>query len=141
MIDKQTGEIKFPGWDISLSPAVTREVFLKSPLAQGAKVTVNNEPYCSWRLVPTNGEDQKWWHTIVYFKGEKLYQINLAASDDESGSGWEDWSEEFERHKKDYYTALVERFLGFSRQQDFSWGSVEAVYDEKTGGSYIMIKY
>ena len=143
MINKKTGEIKFPGWEVSLSPSLTRERFLKSTLAEDAKVKVKNELYCSWNLIPTKWEDYKWWNIMVFFKDERLYQVNLAASDHEIGARWEDWSEELELRKKDYYTALLGRLLGFSgvEHHGLSWGSVKAVYDEKTGGSYIIVKY
>jgi hypothetical protein len=141
MINKETGQINFPGWNVSLSPSLTRERFLKSSLAKGAKVRVKNEPYCSWSLVPTKWEDDKWWHTTVFFKGKKLYQVNLAVSDNERGSQWKDWSEQLELRKKDYYMALIDRLLGFSAHHSFPWGSIEAVYEEKTGSSHIIIKY
>lgn len=143
MIDKETGDIQFPDWEISLSSSLTRERSLKSPLASDAKVSVKNEPYCSWRLVPTNWKDNQWWHITVFFKGETLYQVNLGASKNELGSEWKDWSEETEISKRDYYVDLLGRLLGVSMAKhfDFSWGSIEAIYDEKTGGSHIMIKY
>jgi len=143
MINKKTGEIRFPGWDVSLGPSFTRQRLLNSPLSEGAKVRVQNEPYCSWSLIPIRWEDNKWWHTTVFFKGETLYQVNLGVSENELGSEWKDWSEETEMNKRDYYVDLLGRLFGFSgvKHLELSWGNIEAVYDEKTGGSYIIIKY
>ena len=143
MINKETGEIKFPGWKESLSRYVTREWFLKSSLVEGAKVQVKNEPYCSWNLVPTKWDDNKWWIVIVYFEGERLYQIIIAASDSEIGPRWEDWSEESERRMKNYYSTVLGHLLGFSgiKPHEFSWGIAEANYDERSGGSYILVRY
>lgn len=143
MINKETGEIWFPDWDVKISPSLTREAFLKSTLSKTAKVKVKNEPYCSWKLAPTKWQDRKWWNIIVFFKEEKLYQVNLAASETESGSPWEDWSEESEIGKKNYYIEFLGELLGFSgvEHRGFSWGTVKAIYDQKTGGSYIIVKF
>jgi hypothetical protein len=143
MINKETGEIKFPNWDISLSREITREWFLKSSLALGATVQVKNEPFCSWKLIPTKWDDNKWWTVIVYFEGERLFQVILAASDSETDSGWESWSEESEKHLKNYYALVLAQLLGFSgnKPHKFSWGVAEAGYDERSGSSFIAIRY
>jgi hypothetical protein len=143
MINKETGEIKFPNWDVSLSREITREWFLKSSLAKGATIQVKNEPYCSWKLTSTKGEDNKWWTVIVYFEGERLFQVILAASNGETDSGWEHWSEESERHLKNYYTRVLGQLLGSSgiKPHKFRWGSAEAGYDERSGSSFIAIRY
>ena len=143
MIDKETGDVKFPGWERPLSRYLTREVFLNSSLAQGASVQVENGEYCSWRLSPTKWENDKWWITVVYFKGELLYQLMLAASEAEVSSGRESWSEEREMSMKSYYESVLEKLFGFSgvHPYKFHWGLIETVYDERSLGSYIIIKY
>jgi len=143
MINKETGEIKFPNWDVSLSRYMTRESFLKSSLAQGATIEVRNEPYCSWKLIPRKWDDNKWWIVIVYFEGERLFQVILAASDSETSSGWENWSEESEKQLKNCYALVLGQLLGVSgaKPYKFSWGTVEAVYDERSGSSFIVIRY
>jgi hypothetical protein len=66
MIDKASGEIRFPDWDISLSPDLSRAEFLLSSLAKDAKIDVSNEPNCSWRIKPSLWKD-KLWTVIVSF--------------------------------------------------------------------------
>ena len=139
MIDKKTGAIHFPEWSESLSPATSRDEFLRSTLIQDANIQVQNEPYFSWRLKPTKWEDGKWWVVVVYFEGEKLIQVRLAACEYETDPGWEEWSEESEIHLNKYHMGLVQRLLGLSDR--FPWGNVETSYDEKSGGSFIIITY
>ena len=143
MIDKKTGDVSFPGWEESLSRHVTREAFLNSSLAKRASIEVENGQYCSWRLPPTKWEDGKWWVTVIYFEGERLYQLILAASETEASRGWEDWSEERERDLKIHYATILKKTIGFSGvgPDKFPWGMVETVYDERSAGSYIIIKY
>ncbi len=139
MIDKKTGAIHFPEWSESLSPVTSREKFLRSTLVQNANIQVQNELYCSWWLKPTKWEDGKWWVVVVYFEGEKLIQVRLAASDHEMGRRWDEWSEESEKRLNEYHMELVQRLLGLSYR--FPWGNVETSYDEKSGGSFIIITY
>jgi len=72
---------------------------------------------------------------VVYFNGEKLYQVVLAASDNEKNPRWEDWSEEHERQMKMYYSTLLSQLFGVvgARFHKFSWGKASAIYDEKSG--------
>lgn len=138
MIDQETGEIRFPNWTQSLSHATTREQFLRSSLAQGANLQVKNEPYCSWQLKPTEWND-KWWTVVLYFEDEKLYQILLTASEHEIGQGWQSWSEEMEKSRKEYYSVVLEQLLGTMRR--FPWGSIETSYDGKSGSSCMIVHY
>ena len=142
MIDKETGAVKFLNWEIPLSRHVTRKAFLNSALTKDASIQIENGEYSSWRLPPTKW-DEKWWTAVIYFEGEQLYQLVLAASESEASPGWENWSEERERNMKGYYATVLERLFGFSRvgPYKFPWGMVEIVYDERSAGSYIIIKY
>jgi hypothetical protein len=143
MINKKTGEVKFPTWVEGLSRSTTRSQFLESSLARKANVQVVNEPYCSWKIKPTKWDDNKWWTVVVYFKGERLYQVLLAASNNETGDEWKDWTEQSERDMKNYYSSILVRYLGFwqTRFQKLSWGKAKAVYDEKSGDSHILVIY
>jgi hypothetical protein len=142
MLDKETGAVKFPSWEILLSSDVTREAFLNSSLAKSASLQVENGEYCSWRLSPTKWDD-KWWTTVVYFEGERLYQLILAASETQVNPGWEGWSEELERDMQIYYSTVLEKLTGVLgvKLYEFPWGTVETIYDERSAGSYIIIKY
>ncbi len=112
---------------------------MQSSLAGDATILVRNEPYCSWRLKPVQGQDGKWWTMVAYFEDEKLSRVLLTFSDRETDQGWENWSEEVELGKKELYSTVLTKWLGDDRQ--FSWGEVDTTYDEKSGSSSIMIHY
>jgi hypothetical protein len=139
MIEKASGEVKFSGWDISLSPALSRAEFLSSSLAKDAKIDVSNEPYCSWRIKPSLWND-KWWTVVVYFFDQKIQMLTLSAWKDENEPCWENWSEKEEMNRKKYHSRVLFRLLGIPPYR-FSWGKVVSIYDEKSASSSIVISY
>lgn len=139
MIDKNTGEIKFPHWERGLSSRVTREEFLKSPLVQGAKIQVKNGPHCAWKI-PAVQWNEKWWTIIAWFNNQCLESVTLAACDTPDGSDCKGLSEQRALKLRVLHDAILYKTIG-GPPYDFVWGKVESSYDAKSGGSYIVITY
>jgi hypothetical protein len=139
MIDKKNGNVKFPTWDVALSPKMTREEFLASPLAKNSKIGISNEPHCSWRIPPSFWKD-RWWSVMVYFLDQKICMITLSAWENQDGPRWEDWSKEEQLRLKEFHSKTLRGLFGFFPYR-FSWGKVESIYDEKSASSSIVISY
>jgi hypothetical protein len=137
MIEKTTGTISFPTWTASVSPTLTRAGFLESPISCGAKISLKNDPWCSWDVLPVEW-DGKIWHVTLYFNGESLAMIHIGAGSPEFGSSWGDWSEEKEMARKSYHERVLARELDVV-PGDFPWGTVASVYDSKSGSSVIIV--
>ncbi len=119
-----------------ISPQLTHSEFLSSVEGSISKVNVKNEPYCSYRF--EDNEDSL--VMIAYFKGEKLESIHISLLNPEFGTNWSDWSEEKQLNLKQANDSwLMKNDLTPDKQ--YSWGSVNSAYDQKSGSSHIVIKY
>ena len=139
MIDKTTGTIRAPKWDELLSAETTRSDFLASSLAEGAKVHVENEPWCSWNLKAVEIDDQKWLFT-VFFHGQRITTVDIMACSPEFGTSWNDWSEEKEIARKACHDDILKKLLG-DPPYEYDWGTVFSGYDAKGGFSSIAVGY
>jgi hypothetical protein len=139
MLDAETGRLAFRSPGASIGPELTRTEFLASPLAEGARTIVANEPYHSWQL---RGEYASGLSFLValYFRGEELAMISLADADPTFGAGdWSQWSEEKEQARKQSHDRWLNAHLG--ERRDFPWGKVFSEYDSKSGASTIGVCY
>jgi len=141
MIERTTGQIQFPSDGIRIAPSLSREHFLASPLAAQCRELVRNELYCSFAL-PTVQFDGRSFAWSLWFRGSVLQSVSIACSAPEFGSSWSDWSEERELALKRLHDSLLESAFGADwQQQRFTWGSVYSVFDPKSGGSSIGVRY
>jgi hypothetical protein len=131
----KTGELLLPSGTI-LSPRLTRSVFLSSVEGMQAKVSVKNEPWCSFRF--EDHEDSL--GIVVFFKGENLESIHFSLSDPKFGNGWEDWSEARELERKQANNQWLKK-NDLIPGKRYSWGSVWSDYDPKSGSSMIVVRY
>ncbi|HWH67939.1 MAG TPA: hypothetical protein VNT26_01030 [Candidatus Sulfotelmatobacter sp.] len=141
MIEPITGEIQLPSDGIRVGPALSREHFLASPLANQSRELVRNEPYISFTLsaVAFAGHSFAW---SLYFRGSVLHRVSIECADAEFGASWSDWSEEREMARKRFHDSLLESALGQNwRRRTFSWGKVDSDYDAKSGFSSIGVTY
>lgn len=75
-----------------------------------------------------------------YFDNDILRMLDFIISDNFIVAGsWDDWSENNELQKRDYYNDWLTREIGYNRQ--FNWGTVESFYDNKGGFSSMALKY
>jgi len=139
MIDKTNGTTTVPGMQGQISSELTRAAFLSSPIAEKAVVCVKNEPWCSWSLSPTvTGETT--WYAHLYFHGERLNRVDLAIGATNESQSWDDWTKENEMARKMVHDALLSENLG-TPPYDYTWGKVFSVFDERRGGSCIIVDY
>jgi hypothetical protein len=139
MIDQTTGTVAIPGGSESISPGLTRSAFLSSPLAASASICVENEPWCSWDLPPVVADEKK-WYVRLYFHADRLTRIGLTVADPNESQSWSEWSKEKELDRKARHDALLSRELK-TPPYDFAWGKVLSVFDERSGGSSIIVDY
>ena len=130
-----TGELNLPSGTI-LSPQLTRSMFLISVEGTLAIVSVENEPWCSFRF--EDSEDQL--GIIVFFKGEKLESVQFASIDPKFSASWNDWSEEKEEERKKRNNQWLMR-NDLIPGKEYLWGSVWSNFDGKSGSSEIVLRY
>ena len=141
MIERTTGQIRFPSDGIRVGPSLRREHFLASPLAVQSVEVVANEPYCSFALprVQFDGHSFAW---SLWFRGPILQRVSIECADAEFGSSWADWSLERELARKRFHDSLLQSALGEDwSSQRFVWGAVDSLYDPKAGFSSIGVTY
>jgi hypothetical protein len=138
-LDLRSGVLTTDG-GATIGPDLTRTAFLAGPLARGAETLVANEPWHSWRL--RTAVDRRAFHAGLSFEGERLDMVILALDDPAFGTSWADWTREREEARKaahEAWLASIDPSIGDGREE--SWGFVSSVYDEKSGGSEIVIRY
>jgi hypothetical protein len=139
MLDAETGRLAFRSPGATLGPELTRTEFLASPLAEGARTIVANEPHHSWQL---RGEYVSGLTFLVAldFRGEELAMISLADANKAFGAGdWSQWTEEKELARKQSHDRWLDAQLG--ERRNFPWGKVFSEYDARSGASTIGICY
>jgi len=123
-----------------VGPTLSRTAFLVSALVDGADPLPFNEPHVSWRV--TRAILGRPFALGLYFEGERLTMVIAALNDPSLGASWVDWSREREDARKIAHEAWLATFdpsIGDGR--DYSWGFVSSVYDDRSGGSEIVIRY
>lgn len=139
MIDRASGTIRFDQHpEAVIVPTLARVAFLAAPVWEGRGISVQNEPWCSWR-VGDLAADGRELVAIFSFHGEQLRMITLSVVDPEFGSSWSDWSKERELARKALHDRILEKDLGLRRS--FGWGVASSSYDDKSGGSSIVVRY
>ena len=138
-IDQTTGDFTLPEVGASITPALRRSQFLASAAFSGASVSVQNEPWCSYRLpaIPQPDADLA---VVVQFHGEHLVAVTLSHGAIRFGSSWSDWSQECELARKAFHERWLATTLHLS-PGDYPWGSVCSDYDPRGGFSSITVRY
>jgi hypothetical protein len=78
----------------------------------------------------------------LYFHGERLEMAVLALDEPAFGTSWADWSLATEMARKaahEDWLAAIDPSLGEGR--GFPWGVLDSTYDQKAGGSQIVLRY
>lgn len=134
MIDANTGSIDLS--DERITSNLTRKEFLSLTMGKQAKIFVQNEPYCSFRIEAKLGADD--FILVLWFEGQTLNRVTLQLSDDRYGSSWDDWTEENELARKQAHDDWLKAH-GLSKQ--YPWGKILSLYDSRGGSSTIEIVY
>lgn len=136
-MDPTTGSLSFCCGAFEVGRKLTRSQFLVSGLAQGARINVRNEPWCSWNLDerPDSGPQLS---AKLYFDGERLASVELC---DTSGQdrGWNDGWREEERLREERHAAWVLDVL--DGRTTFPWGTVWSGIDARVGSAVIVVRY
>jgi hypothetical protein len=137
-IDVCTGVIAFPR--LPLGAHSTRTELLASPLADGAKIVVENDPWWTYGLPvqPLGGRE---FAVMLSFEGEELRAVYLTDTDPRFGTSWDDYSEEKEQARKRQHDRWLRQSLGRGRPWRFPWGTLDSVYDPRSGSSMIAVDY
>jgi hypothetical protein len=137
--EPSTGRLTTDAGD-SVGPDLTRAAFLVSSIGRDAAVLVVNEPRASWSLARSIGGRP--FRMGLYFDHERLDMVILALDEPAFGTSWESWSRVGELARKaahEMWLAVLDPSTGEGR--DFDWGFVSSIYDDKSGGSEIVIRY
>ena len=138
MIDHTTGSLHFDDEAIRIAPGLTRAAFLASPLGARAEMWVQNEPHCAYRAQARSRG--KRFVLVLRFQGENVHSVEVALTGDRWGASWDDWSEARERDRQRAHDAWLRGHLG-PPPYDYTWGTVESCYDERSGASMIVVRY
>ena len=123
-----------------IRPDLRRNAFEASGLADGATVLTRNDPWMSWSVARSIGGRP--FRLGLYFHRERLEMVVMAIDEPAFGSSWADWSLASEMARKaahEEWLAKIDPSLGEGRE--FPWGVLESTYDEKGGGSQIVLRY
>ncbi|HVX91575.1 MAG TPA: hypothetical protein VHC20_08300 [Candidatus Paceibacterota bacterium] len=137
MIDRATGALRFND-GVVIDPTLTRAQFLQMRPGETCDVSVRNEPWCSWRVTRLTSGGRV-FIAVVQFRGEELQSVELVESDLVGFGDWKDWSEARELEDQRRYAIFLSSELGSRRS--FPWGTTSAIYDARSGGSFIKISY
>jgi hypothetical protein len=137
VIDRTTGALHFDD-GVVIEPTLTRAQFLQMQPGETLDLSVQNEPWCSWRVTRLRSAGRV-FIAVVQFRGEELQSVELVESDMVGFGDWKDWSEARELEDQRRYATFLSSELGSRRS--FHWGTTSAIYDTRSGGSFIKISY
>ncbi|HRX83173.1 MAG TPA: hypothetical protein P5307_29105, partial [Pirellulaceae bacterium] len=134
-------QLSIQNLDIVIGPSLTRHDFLASSIGRSARVSVQNEPYCSFNAsIPAGGLLPLPTGLTIYFFHDKLKAVSIAASDDRFGTSWDDWSKAKELERKRYHDQWLAATTGTTNGR-FLWGHLSSNFDAKSGFSSIHLRY
>ena len=97
---------------------------------------VINMPWASYRIGFEQGD------IVLQFKESKLLSISIIFNlpDEKPQEGWEAWSQENEKIRKQLHDQILRDEVG-SVSRVFRWGEVGSIADPKTCDASIFIQY
>lgn len=138
-IDEHTGRITLPEIGVVISPGLTRADFLQVPAFSRARISVRNEPWCSYNVSGVPQTDTE-LYIVFRFHGDRLHTLDLSHNAPRFGTSWADWSEERELARKVFHEQWLAKDLRI-RAGKYPWGTISSCYDPKGGCSSIIIRY
>jgi hypothetical protein len=136
MINSTNGQVTIG--KLVLAPGTTRMQFINSA-SFGSGRAIN--PAEGWYLASAKRQHAgaNEFAVNLLFDGERLESVDIVNADPAFGRDWAEWSEKGQLERKAAHDALLEADLG--NRREFGWGRVDSVFDQKGGGSFIVIKY
>jgi hypothetical protein len=141
VLDVSTGRLT--GWvpECGIHPGLTRDELLALHGQRATPVVFNGE-YRSFQLQAALLYDGRSpWPGVLtlYFRGQRLERVSIYLDSDNMTS-WGDWTESKAKAEFDaltqFYTTEVD---GIPKR--YSWGSVSAAYDPRSGAGSIVVAY
>lgn len=140
MIHTDTGEVVTCDGALRVGPSLAKGDFLESAHGRQSTVDIVNVPWCSYRLeLPAGSLLPDRAVVILRFFRQRLRYVQIVDVDERFGTSWHDWSLEKEMLRK----RLHEQWLddNDAAEGDYPWGRIVSAYDERSGGSYILLRY
>ena len=153
IFDPRTGSLGLDGFDLVISPALTRAAFEAHPDVGRFTVFVRNEPYCSFRTrAEIRGEP---FHVVLWFYDmDGLWRLTLGTGRREIvGADWSDYDlpASVDLHEQWLDEALGQEPMPHPRcdpQQPYvgpvrrpAWATAGVATDPHNGTSEIVIDY
>ncbi|MEO7045619.1 MAG: hypothetical protein ABI091_09965 [Ferruginibacter sp.] len=138
IIDSTKGELKFPG-NFTVSSQTTPEEIIHF---FGEENVDTREAGKGWKNYSVRNVkiNQTYFIITFYFDNAILKMLDFIVNDKIIITGsWDDWSENEELQKRDYYNDWLTKQIGSNRQ--FIWGTIGSYYDNRGGSSSIVLKY
>ncbi|WP_114937842.1 hypothetical protein [Mucilaginibacter endophyticus] len=138
ILNSITGEIVLSE-SIRIS-SITRPAKLKEYFGQKELRTLSmGNGWVHYSIKNIQVEDNYFIFIFLFYK-DLIKTISFVISSHPfSESSWNDWNKETEEKNKSFFENWLSNQIG--SQRNFAWGNVNAVLDEKVGGSAIVLNY
>jgi hypothetical protein len=140
MFDIKNGTIYLEKYKINIEPSFTHEKFCSSELFKKATPFVKNPPYNSYRLEEGINFLGEKFTIVLFYHNDRLSRMNLSFYVPNKSVSWDDWCEEKELETKNRQDNLLKQNFG-DPPYEYQWGSLESVYDKRSGSSHLIISY
>ncbi len=137
MIDAETGHIHLTDPPAVITRRLTLTQLKNASWAQSAEEWLKVTSHSHWKLRAACAVVD--FIVILHFKGEQLTGVSLTHARERESRSWANWSKEAELARKEIHDEWLARVLG--RKRKFHWGSVESVFDPRSGASEIIVSY
>ena len=135
-IDIATGSLTI--CETTVPASLTLIDFLSSAAYQNHMKVSENGPFATYKIESICCG--KRFISSLYFKDGVLSWTSVYVSDSAATSNWASWSAVAEQQKlQSFVDSLADQ--GISNGQRFSWGTVEATYDQRSGASSVTVRY
>ena len=124
MINQATGEVLITSVPVSLGPNFTRRKFLSSPLANGSREMIRNEPYRSFNAGSHEISGTP-FYIVLYFYRSSLESIDLSYSGDVGKYALPEPYEPEEQVVKRIHDQWLHQVLG-PPPYSYDWGEVSS---------------
>ena len=139
MINKDNGHLEIlPQIKLTPNDSLDRAEGLK--LGEAQELSDIRNGY-KWLTLKNIEVDNEYFIITLCFLNDRLKSLNLVVSDKrfDLNGDWNSWDEPDEKRKLTEFQKWVKRQLG--REGQFSWGQVNASYDQRGGSSSILVIY
>lgn len=149
MIDERTGEITIPIDNFRIhkdlnEKELTDSLYYNNYLREKSDMKTG---YIWYYFSPVSLMNREIIFVLCLRNGT-LDRVEFCVDSNDLPSSWSNWSEEGELKRKQLNEELLFRIFNdgvkrnkFPERYDFTWGHIISVYDQKSGGSDIILRY